>query len=97
MFKPITVEAELIARTARFDVEGVVESRVEPIKNPLTGSIMHAKVSFRRVRVGGGGAREQPGPHRWPRPSRSPGRAARPYGAALNRPARVGCALASLR
>ena len=46
MFKPITVEADLTARTGRFDVEGIVESRIEPIKNPLTGSIVHAKVSL---------------------------------------------------
>jgi len=46
MFKPITVEADLTARTGRFDVDGIVESRIEPIKNPLTGSIMHAKVSL---------------------------------------------------
>jgi hypothetical protein len=46
MFKPITVEADLTARTGRFDVPGIVESRIEPIKNPLTGSILHAKVSL---------------------------------------------------
>jgi hypothetical protein len=46
MFKPITVEADLTARTGRFDVQGIVESRIEPIKNPLTGSIVHAKVSL---------------------------------------------------
>jgi hypothetical protein len=46
MFKRITVEADLTARTGRFDVPGIVESRIEPIKNPLTGSILHAKVSL---------------------------------------------------
>jgi hypothetical protein len=46
MFKEITVEGDLVKRTARFAVEGVVDARIEPIRNPLTGNIMFAKVSL---------------------------------------------------
>jgi len=46
MFRAITVEGDLVNRTARFAVEGVVDARIEPIRNPLTGNIMFAKVSL---------------------------------------------------
>ena len=37
IFAPITVEFDQEARTARLSIPGVLESEVEPIKNPVTG------------------------------------------------------------
>lgn len=38
IFAPITMEFDQEARTARLTVPGVLESTVEPIKNPVTGA-----------------------------------------------------------
>lgn len=38
IFAPITIEFDQEARTARLEVPGVLESDVEPIKNPVTGA-----------------------------------------------------------
>jgi hypothetical protein len=46
MFKPIVVEGDLTARTARFAVEGVVDARIEPIRNPLSGESLFARISL---------------------------------------------------
>jgi hypothetical protein len=46
MFKPIVVDADLTARTGRFEVEDVVEARMEPIRNPITGAVMFARVTL---------------------------------------------------
>jgi hypothetical protein len=46
MFKPLIVEADLEARTARFAVDGVVDARIEPIRNPLSGENLFAKISL---------------------------------------------------
>ena len=37
IFAPITLEFDMAARTARLVIPGVLESDVEPIKNPVTG------------------------------------------------------------
>lgn len=46
MFKPMAVEADFTTRTGRFDVEGVFEARVEPIRNPITGAASYARISL---------------------------------------------------
>jgi hypothetical protein len=46
LFKRFTVEADFNARTARVDVEGVFESRIEPIRNPITGAPSYAQISL---------------------------------------------------
>jgi len=46
MFKPITLEVDLQKRTARFDVEGVVEARIEPIRNPVTGAPFYSQIAL---------------------------------------------------
>jgi hypothetical protein len=38
VFAPIKVEFDKTARTARLSIPGVLESDVEPIKNPVTGA-----------------------------------------------------------
>ena len=64
MFKPIVVDADLATRTGRIDVEGVVDVRLEPIRNPITGAVVSpADLASGRVRVGAGGSREQQRPH----------------------------------
>lgn len=44
MFKPIILEVDLAARTGRFVVDGVVEARIEPIRNPVTGNPSYARI-----------------------------------------------------
>ena len=44
MFKPIIVEVDFDKRTGRFDVEGVVQARIEPIRNPVTGAPTYAQI-----------------------------------------------------
>ena len=38
IFAPITLKFDKAARTARLVIPGVLESEVEPIKNPVTGA-----------------------------------------------------------
>ena len=45
-FKPIELVADLDARTARLVVPGVVETTVEPIKNPVTGADHRAQINL---------------------------------------------------
>src|SRR5262245_15319758 len=47
MFKPIVFEADLDNATGHFSVEGIVEGRAEPIRNPVTGEPHFAKLSLR--------------------------------------------------
>ncbi len=42
----IEVEGDLAARTGRFVVNGLVEARVEPIRNPVTGAPHRARVTL---------------------------------------------------
>lgn len=44
IFAPIRIEADLEARTARVQVEGLFEARVEPIRNPVTGEMVRAQI-----------------------------------------------------
>jgi hypothetical protein len=46
LFKPVIVEADLATRTGRFFVEGVVDARIEPIRNPITGKPFQARISL---------------------------------------------------
>lgn len=44
IFKPIRIEANPEARTARIEVEGLFEARIEPIRNPVTGQSVRAQI-----------------------------------------------------
>lgn len=44
VFKPIRIEADIEARTARIEVEGLFDARVEPIRNPVTGEKVRAQI-----------------------------------------------------
>ena len=44
LFRPIHVEIDLEARTARVEVEGILDARVEPIRNPVTGEAVRAQI-----------------------------------------------------
>jgi len=46
MFKPITIEADIDARTGRIAVDGVVDARIEPIRNPITGKPSYARIDL---------------------------------------------------
>jgi hypothetical protein len=46
VFKPINFEADVAKRTGRFSVAGIVESRGEPIRNPMTGSEHQVRVTI---------------------------------------------------
>lgn len=46
LVRPIDIEADLEARTGGFTVAGVVEARVEPIRNPITGDPHRARVEL---------------------------------------------------
>jgi len=44
VFKPIEFKADQEARTGHFSVSGIAESKVEPIRNPVTGEEHRAKI-----------------------------------------------------
>ena len=44
IFAPITLAFDMSARTARLTIPGVLESQVEPIKNPVTGAAHRIQV-----------------------------------------------------
>jgi hypothetical protein len=44
IFAPVTFQFDKAARIARVSIPGVLESDVEPIKNPVTGAPHHIKV-----------------------------------------------------
>jgi hypothetical protein len=46
VFKTIEFEADQDARTGRFSVEGVVNARAEPIRNPVSGQPHRARVAL---------------------------------------------------
>lgn len=46
LFRPITYEADPETRTGYFSVAGLVDARVEPIRNPVTGEKHRARLSL---------------------------------------------------
>jgi hypothetical protein len=44
VFAPIAFEVDLDRRIGRFKIEGVVDSKVEPIRNPVTGEEQRVRV-----------------------------------------------------
>lgn len=46
LFKPIHLEVDVEARTARVSVPGVLESSLEPIKNKVTGALHRARIDL---------------------------------------------------
>lgn len=44
LYRPIEFECDTEARTGRMSVEGLVETRIEPIKNPMTGMEHRAQI-----------------------------------------------------
>jgi hypothetical protein len=68
LFKPVTVEADLDARTGRFFVDGVVDARIEPIRNPVTGKPSYARIDlpegfeYERAEVGSSQVRTMASP-----------------------------------
>lgn len=45
-FLPITFEADIEKREGRVFVEGIIDTRVDPIRNPVTGEPQRARVSL---------------------------------------------------
>jgi hypothetical protein len=74
LFKPITVEADLAAHTARFFVDGVVDARIAPIRNPVTGSPHTPASCCRTVSSTRRPKSAAAACARWPRRSSSSGR-----------------------
>jgi hypothetical protein len=48
LFKPIHFEADIGKATGSFRIDGVVESKAEPIRNPVTNEPHYAKLSLRK-------------------------------------------------
>jgi hypothetical protein len=46
LFKPIELELDIDARTAGLRVPGLIETTVEPIKNPVTGALHRARIDL---------------------------------------------------
>ena len=46
MFKPIEFDVNVAGATGRFRVDGVVDAKVEPIRNPVTGAEHRPKLSL---------------------------------------------------
>jgi hypothetical protein len=46
LFKPIRLEVDVAARTARVVVPGVLESALTPIKNKVTGALHRARIDL---------------------------------------------------
>jgi hypothetical protein len=46
LFKPIHLEVDVEARTARLSVPGVLETSMEPIKNKVTGALHRARIDL---------------------------------------------------
>jgi hypothetical protein len=44
--KPVDIEADLEGREGRVRIEGVIDTDVEPIRNPVTGNIHRAQVTL---------------------------------------------------
>ena len=46
LFMPIELEIDVEARTARLSIPGLLESTVEPLKNPVTGAEHRARIDL---------------------------------------------------
>jgi len=46
VFKPITMELDMQKRTARLSVPGLIDTSVEPLKNPVTGAEHRARIDL---------------------------------------------------
>jgi hypothetical protein len=46
LFKPIEFASNMKERTGAFRVAGIVDAKVEPIRNPITGAVHPAKVTL---------------------------------------------------
>jgi hypothetical protein len=46
LYKSISIEADVDARTAHIEVDGVYETNVAPIKNPVTGADHRARIDI---------------------------------------------------
>lgn len=46
LFKPIELVADIEKRTARLKVPGIIDTTVEPIKNPVTGAEHRARIDL---------------------------------------------------
>jgi hypothetical protein len=46
LFKPITMEFDLDGRTATLKVPGLIQAKIEPIKNPVTGAQHRARIDL---------------------------------------------------
>lgn len=47
LFKPIAFAADIDKATGHFKVDGVVDAKAEPIRNPVTGDVHRPKLSLR--------------------------------------------------
>jgi hypothetical protein len=46
LFEPIELDADVAKRTARLKIPGIIETVVEPIKNPVTGAEHRARIDL---------------------------------------------------
>ena len=46
LFRPIDFEVDIENRTGRFSVDGIVEAKAEPIRNPMSGNPHRARVAL---------------------------------------------------
>ena len=46
LFEPIELDADVAKRTARLKIPGIIETTVEPIKNPVTGAEHRARIDL---------------------------------------------------
>ncbi len=63
LVKPLDIEIDVDARTARISVPGVVDATGEPIRNPVTGAVHRARIDlpngfeYRLAEIGSGSAK----------------------------------------
>ena len=46
LFRPITFDVDIEARTAKLSVPGLIDSRGEPIRNPVTGDVHRVRIDL---------------------------------------------------
>lgn len=68
VFKPIAIEVDIAGRRAKLSVPGIVDTLVEPIKNPVTGAEHRARIDlpmgkeFHLAEVASGTTKAKSGP-----------------------------------